>query len=465
MTDVRVVVKIGTSSVTDDHGTIDDDAIVKLASEVAALRADGHEVVVVSSGAVAAGVAALGLTERPTDVATLQALSAAGQPRLMRSWDAALAAHGLVPAQALLVPHDFVDRRQYLHARRTLTRLLQLGTIPIVNENDAIARDEARYGDNDRLAALVAHNIGAAVVVLLTDLDGLFTADPRVHAGARLVTRVPLDDPMLAISAGRGGSGRGSGGMASKLEAARIASWSGVRTVIANAAQSGVLAAAVAGEPVGTTFEAHRRKLGARKLWIAFANARRRLRDRRRRCPTGARRAPDEPAPGRRGVRRRSLRLGRHGRHRRQRRRALRPRHGVRRSSPAPSSRRSPHVRAPAGHGPRGHPPRRSGDAAGMMASLRSACLAGPGGPRPPAVRSTWPSVPAALGGLGQAGGASCTCSTGCGSGAVAPPRPSSARSSLRRLWASTLAVACSTSSTRDCTDVSVSSAVALALA
>ncbi|MET0458662.1 MAG: glutamate 5-kinase [Ilumatobacteraceae bacterium] len=269
---MRVVVKVGTSSVTDAGGAVDDDAIVKLADEIAALRVAGHEVIVVSSGAVAAGVAALGLTDRPTDVTTLQALSAAGQPRLMRSWDTALAVHDLVPAQALLVPHDFVDRRQYLHARRTLTRLLSLGAIPIINENDAIASDESRYGDNDRLAALVAHNVGAAVLVLLTDLDGLYTADPRVHADAQLVTRVRVDDPMLSISASGGGSGRGSGGMASKLEAARIASWSGVRTVIANAGRAGVVAGAIADDPVGTCFEAHRRKLTARKLWIAFAS-------------------------------------------------------------------------------------------------------------------------------------------------------------------------------------------------
>lgn len=269
---MRVVVKIGTSSVTDERGVIDDGAIAALAAEVASARHAGHEVVVVSSGAVAAGVAALGLDSRPTDITTLQALSAAGQPRLMRSWDEALAAHGLVPAQALLVPHDFVDRRQYLHARRTLTRLLTLGAVPIVNENDAIASDEIRYGDNDRIAALVAHNIGAAVLVLLTDLDGLYTTDPRVSPDAELVTRVRTDDPLLAIRAGRGGSGRGSGGMASKLESARIASWSGVRTVIANARREGVLAGAIADEPVGTSFEAHRRKLAARKLWIAFAS-------------------------------------------------------------------------------------------------------------------------------------------------------------------------------------------------
>ena len=142
-------------------------------------------------------------------MATLHALAAAGQPRLMRSWDAALAVHGLVPAQALLVPHDFVDRRQYLHARRTLTRLLSLGTVPILNENDAIASDEIRYGDNDRIAALVSHNIGAAVLVLLTDLDGLYTADPRVHddaaagrRGCRSTTRCSPSGPGVAAAGG-----------------------------------------------------------------------------------------------------------------------------------------------------------------------------------------------------------------------------------------------------------------------
>ena len=269
---MRAVVKVGTSSVTDELGAVDDGAIAKLAAEIAAVREDGHEVIVVSSGAVAAGVAALGLPNRPHDISTLQAIAAAGQPRLMRSWDVALAAHGLVPAQALLVPHDFVDRRQYLHARRTLTRLLELGAVPIINENDAIARDEARYGDNDRIAALVSHNVGAAVMVLLTDLEGLYTADPRSDPAAELIERVSADDPLLAIRASAGGSGRGSGGMAGKLEAARIASWSGVRTVIANASRPGVLSGALADDPVGTSFDAHRRRLSARKLWIAFAS-------------------------------------------------------------------------------------------------------------------------------------------------------------------------------------------------
>jgi glutamate 5-kinase len=268
---MRVVAKIGTASITDAEGVIDRGAIAKLSDEVAAVRTAGHEVIVVSSGAVAAGVAAVGLASRPTDMVTLQALSAAGQSRLVEAYNVELARHGLVGAQVLVDPLDFVDRRQYLHARRTVERLLELGFVPVVNENDAIANDELRYGDNDRLAALVAHSLTADVLVLLTDMDGVFTADPRRDATASLVPLVRADDPMLAISADGGGSGRGSGGMASKLTAAKIASWSGIRSVIARASRPGVLVGAVSAELVGTTFEAHDRTLPARKLWIAFA--------------------------------------------------------------------------------------------------------------------------------------------------------------------------------------------------
>jgi glutamate 5-kinase len=269
---MRVVAKIGTASITDDQGAISTDAVAKLSDEVAALRGEGHEVVVVSSGAVAAGVAALGLAARPTDIQTLQAISAAGQSRLVEAYNRELARHGLVGAQVLLDPHDFVDRTQYLHARSTIERLLELGCIPVVNENDAIANDELRYGDNDRLAALLANSIGADVLVLLTDMDGVYTADPRRDPGATLIPLVHVGDPLLAVRAEAGGSGRGSGGMASKLTAARMASWSGIRSVIARAARPDVLAGAVSAELVGTTFEAHDRTLSARKLWIAFAS-------------------------------------------------------------------------------------------------------------------------------------------------------------------------------------------------
>ena len=268
---MKVVVKIGSSSLTRVDGGIDHEAISRLCRDVASLTSLGHQPIVVSSGAVAAGVRAVGLSERPTDVETLQAVSAVGQSRLMGVYDDELASHGLVGAQVLLDPLDFVHRRQYLHARQTLERLLSLKCVPVVNENDAIASSELRYGDNDRIAALLAHSVSADLLVLLTDLDGLYTADPRSSGDAKLVDRVSADDPLLSIQASTSKSDVGSGGMASKLVAARIASWSGVRTVIANAEHEGVVAAIVAGETAGTTFEAHQRTLTARKLWIAFA--------------------------------------------------------------------------------------------------------------------------------------------------------------------------------------------------
>lgn len=270
---MRVVVKIGTSSVTDGAGLMNASAIAGLCDQVAALRARGDEVIVVSSGAVAGGVGALGMHDRPTDTLTLQALAAVGQSRLMARYDEEFARHGLIGAQVLLVPHDFADRGQYLHARSTLERLLELGCVPVVNENDAVAADEIRFGDNDHLAALVAHAVDADVLVLLTDVDGLYDRNPTIDATAGRIEVVEADDPMLGVDAGGRGTDRGSGGMASKLAAARIASWSGVRAVIAAARRPDVVRAAVDGEPgVGTQFRARGRGLSARKLWIAFAS-------------------------------------------------------------------------------------------------------------------------------------------------------------------------------------------------
>lgn len=269
---MRIVVKIGTSSVTMHSGAIRDEAIESLCAQVAQLRGDGNEVLVVSSGAVAGGVAALGMSQRPTDTLTLQAISAVGQSQLMQRYNEALGRHGLVGAQVLLVPHDFIDRNQYLHARNTLERLLDLGCVPVINENDAIASDEIRFGDNDRIASLVAHSVNADLLVLLTDIAGLYTDDPTKHPDAQLVEVVSADDPLLTVRAGASGTSRGSGGMASKLSAARIASWSGVRTVIADARAEDVLRRAARGESgVGTQFLPHNRHLSARKLWIAFA--------------------------------------------------------------------------------------------------------------------------------------------------------------------------------------------------
>jgi glutamate 5-kinase len=267
-----VVAKIGTASITDDSGAVDRHAIEKLCAEVASLYAGGNKVVVVTSGAIAAGQPALHLASRPSDLATLQAISAVGQSRLMRVYDDTLAGHGLVAGQVLLAPLDFVHRQQYLHARQTMSRLLQLGVVPVVNENDAIADDEIRFGDNDRLAALVANLLGADLLVLLTDAPGLLTSDPRLASDASLIEEIVQVDHELENVAGGAGTPRGSGGMASKLAAAKMAAWSGVRVVIASARREGVLAGAVAGDSnLGTVVYPRERRLPARKLWIAFA--------------------------------------------------------------------------------------------------------------------------------------------------------------------------------------------------
>ena len=268
-----LVVKIGSSSVTTEDGRVDTAAIEKLAAEVADARSAGHRVVVVTSGAITAGWAHLSEGRpRPSDLATLQAVAAVGQHLLMRVWSDALDRHGLVAGQVLLAPLDFVHRSQYLHARQTLGRLLELGVVPVVNENDAVADEEIRFGDNDRLAALVAHLVSAGLLILLTDTAGLLTGDPRSKADASLIEEVLEIDHALEAIAGGPGTVAGSGGMASKLAAAKIAVWSGIEAVIADAARPGVLASVASGTPgVGTRFRPREVVLPARKLWIAFA--------------------------------------------------------------------------------------------------------------------------------------------------------------------------------------------------
>ena len=252
---MRVVVKIGTSSLTDALGRIDHAAVVKLCAEIAAVRDQGHQVLAVSSGAVAAGMAALGLAERPRDGRTLQALSAVGQSRLMQTYNEVLAPWGLVAGQVLISPLDFFERAQYVHAKATLQRLLDLGVVPVINENDALTDAEIRFGDNDRIAALVAHLVDAEHLVLLTDTPGVFTADPRTDEHASLIEEIVEIDAALEAVAGGAGTLRGSGGMASKLAAAKIATWSGVRVVVAKADRPNVLVDAISGRAgVGTVF-------------------------------------------------------------------------------------------------------------------------------------------------------------------------------------------------------------------
>ncbi|HEU5002459.1 MAG TPA: glutamate 5-kinase [Actinomycetota bacterium] len=268
----RIVVKVGTSSLTAADGTPDPHRIGRLADQVATLRGKGVDLVVVSSGAIAAGMAALGLERRPTDMPTLQAAAAVGQRRLMDLWAEFLEAQGRVVGQVLLTQQDIVQRAHYVNARNTLDRLLELGAIPIVNENDTVAVEEIRYGENDRISALVANIVRADLLVLLSDVEGLYTDHPSVP-GASLISTVPEVTPEVVALATTRRSSLGSGGMASKLEAARIARLSGVATVIALGERPDGLLDVWAGEPVGTYVPAKTPRLAARKLWIAWAPA------------------------------------------------------------------------------------------------------------------------------------------------------------------------------------------------
>jgi len=267
------VVKIGSNSLRDDRGRLDRDQIADLADQVARARLAGTRVVIVSSGAVAAGMGLLGMAARPTDLPTLQAAAAAGQGDLVHEWQARLADHGLVGAQILLTQDDFVHRPRYLNARTTLQRLLELGCVPVINENDAIATEELAlaYGDNDHLAALVASMLEAPLLLLLSDVDGLYDADPRSNPAA---TRYDVVADLDALDRGRiGGTGSAvsRGGMRTKVDAAHVAVASGTQAIVADARRPDVLAAAIGGDQVGTWFVAGERRRDARRLWIAFA--------------------------------------------------------------------------------------------------------------------------------------------------------------------------------------------------
>ena len=266
-----VVVKIGTSSLVDESGHVDTAEIRRLCGLLAELRADGEQVLLVTSAAITAGRRLLGFETRPSDPVLLQAASAVGQGHLMAMYNEAFAAVGLVAGQILLTPLDFFERSRYLRVRDTLQRLLSLGVVPVINENDAVADDEIQFGDNDRIAALVAQLVQADLLVLLTDIEGLHTADPRLSDETSLIAEIQEIDRELEAAAGGVGNADARGGMASKLSAARIASWAGVPTVIASARRSGVLRDAVAGKNVGTLARPRTHRLGARKLWIAFA--------------------------------------------------------------------------------------------------------------------------------------------------------------------------------------------------
>ncbi|HLQ55632.1 MAG TPA: glutamate 5-kinase [Streptosporangiaceae bacterium] len=290
-----VVVKVGSSSLTRADGGIDDDRIGALADALAARAGQGSQVVLVSSGAIASGLAPLGLPRRPRDLATQQAAASVGQGLLVARYSAAFARHGVRSGQILLTADDLMRRAHYRNAQRTLGRLLELGVLPIVNENDTVATDEIRFGDNDRLAALVAHVVRAEALILLSDVDGLYDVDPR-DGGARRITHVLSRDDLDGVTLGRAGPGSrgragrrvsagtdgrvstgpgtapgtgiGTGGMVTKVEAAMIATEAGIPTVLASAEDA---AAALAGAPVGTYFAPDHKRPAARQLWLAHA--------------------------------------------------------------------------------------------------------------------------------------------------------------------------------------------------
>ncbi len=263
----RVVVKVGSSSLTTAAGEIDDARIAQLTEVLTSRVRGGGQVVLVSSGAIAAGLAPLRLPRRPGDLATQQAAASVGQGLLMARYSAAFAARGVQAGQVLLTADDLMRRAHYRNAQRTLNRLLELGNLPVVNENDTVATDEIRFGDNDRLAALVAHVIRAGALILLSDVDGLHDKDPR-KPGARLIGRVNGQADLAQVTLGRARSG--TGGMITKVDAAMIATEAGIPTVVASADRA---AAALAGEPAGTYFAAHGRRPATRQLWLAHAAA------------------------------------------------------------------------------------------------------------------------------------------------------------------------------------------------
>ncbi|MPZ51701.1 MAG: glutamate 5-kinase [Acidimicrobiia bacterium] len=262
-----VVVKVGSSSLVGQNGGLRGEAVERVATMVARLWRRGHPAILVTSAAVAAGFPALGLTERPQDLTGLQVAAAVGQGRLMQAYTDAFGHSDLVVGQVLLTRDVFADRSQYLHAGNALRRLLSAGVVPVVNENDTVAVEGLKMGDNDRLAAMVSHLAGAGMLVILTDTDGLFDSDPTL-ADAALLEAVKHNDAILDELSGVGRFG--SGGVGTKVMAARMAAWSGVPTVIAKSTDENIIDDAIDGKPVGTWVEPMEEGLPARKLWIAF---------------------------------------------------------------------------------------------------------------------------------------------------------------------------------------------------
>ena len=265
----RIVIKVGTNILREEDGKVNLANIEKLVEQMAVLSKGGLEVIFVTSGAIGAGMGVLGLKERPITIALKQAAAAVGQSRLMQAYEELFAAHGIIVAQILLTGDDFNDRKRYLNSRNALTTLLDLGVIPIINENDTVAVEEIKLGDNDNLSAQVACLMDADLLVILTDIDGFYTVDPR-HGGGELVKTVAEITPQMEEAAGGSGTHVGTGGMYAKLQAAKMVSGSGEYTVVANGAVEDVILRIMEGEEIGTLFLPSGDRMSSRKRWIAF---------------------------------------------------------------------------------------------------------------------------------------------------------------------------------------------------
>ena len=265
----RIVVKVGSSLVTNEGRGVDADAVGHWCRQMAALAGEGRELVMVSSGAIAEGMKRLGWSVRPKEIHELQAAAAVGQMGLAQIYESKLREYGMGSAQVLLTHADLADRERYLNARSTLLTLLSHRVIPVINENDTVVNDEIKFGDNDTLGALVANLVDADALVILTDQQGLYSADPRKDPSARMLTEVRAGDPELERMAGGAGSSIGRGGMITKVLAAKRAASSGANTVIAYGREADVLLRLAAGDAIGTTFVAATPKLAARKQWMA----------------------------------------------------------------------------------------------------------------------------------------------------------------------------------------------------
>lgn len=269
----RIVVKVGTSTLTHATGKLDLKQIEKLVRELADLMNQGKEIVLVTSGAVGAGLGRLGFSKKPRSLREKQAVAAVGQGILLHMYEKIFAEYGQIVAQILLTRDDFSERKRYLNIRHTFSQLMEYGVIPIVNENDTTAVDELKFGDNDSLAALVAGAIDADLLILLTDIEGLYDAHPKLYPDAKKIDLIAEITPEIELLAGGAGSYLGTGGMSTKIQAAKICTNSGIPMVIANGSKEGVLDEIIKGEQIGTLFLPREEKLCGRKKWIAYGSA------------------------------------------------------------------------------------------------------------------------------------------------------------------------------------------------